>query len=174
MILAMALVLCGIIIMAYAVYICVGLINSVKNKRYRVQWTAVLAFICLFLVGYIIYFYLTFISESNLLLNHWTVCIIFFFGAVFVVTLLRISYGLIVELEKRAEKLEELNRSCGINTIELEKRKKELLAKNKELEKALESFYLVRTSFQKDLEAGTLEQENKKIKKRLDTIKNKY
>jgi nitrogen fixation/metabolism regulation signal transduction histidine kinase len=56
---------------------------------------------------------------------------------------------------------------------ELENSKKELEMKNKELDQTLEDFYTVRLNMQKDMELGRVEEENKKIKQRLDRLRKK-
>ncbi len=55
--------------------------------------------------------------------------------------------------------------------VELEEIKKELEKKNKELESTLDDFYTMRIGIQKDLELGRIEEENEKIKRRLDNLK---
>jgi chromosome segregation ATPase len=54
---------------------------------------------------------------------------------------------------------------------ELEEIKSKLEKKNAELEKVLEDFYTIRIGMQRDMEAGKLEEENKKIKEQLDKLK---
>lgn len=57
--------------------------------------------------------------------------------------------------------------------LELNKKSEDLEKTNNELEGTLEDFYTIRLTMQRDIEAGKLEIENEKIKKRLDSLKNK-
>jgi nitrate/nitrite-specific signal transduction histidine kinase len=72
------------------------------------------------------------------------------------------------ELDK---KVEERTNNLKNTTDDLKKTKQELENKNKELEETLEDFYTMRIGMQKDLKLGRVEEENKKIKKRLDKLK---
>mgnify|MGYP001571246748 FL=1 len=60
---------------------------------------------------------------------------------------------------------EELQNNVNEKTEELRK-------KNKELEETLEEFYTVRVGTQRDLESGKIKEENKKIREKLDRLKN--
>lgn len=55
---------------------------------------------------------------------------------------------------------------------QIESRTKALKEKTDELEATLESFYTIRLGMQKDLELGTVEAENEKIKRKLDQLRN--
>ncbi len=68
------------------------------------------------------------------------------------------------DLKKSTVSIGELEKKIKRRTEELEK-------KNKELVETLEDFYTIRTGWEKDLEAGKLKAENKKIRERLDKLR---
>ncbi|OGF26340.1 hypothetical protein A2303_04055 [Candidatus Falkowbacteria bacterium RIFOXYB2_FULL_47_14] len=70
--------------------------------------------------------------------------------------------------KKSLQKIESQNRTLD---EEVKIRTKELDEKNKELERTLEDFYTIRLGMQRDLEKGTVSEENKKIRERLDKLK---
>lgn len=71
-------------------------------------------------------------------------------------------------LKKSKEILEKYNKELE---EKVKKKTEELEEKNKELEETLDDFYTLRIGMQRDTESGKLEEENKKIKKRLDRVK---
>ena len=79
------------------------------------------------------------------------------------------------ELEKAKKnlnkKVEERTGDLKNSKNELEKAKKDLEQKNKELEQTLDDFYTMRLTMQKEMEKGQIKKENKNIKKRLDKLR---
>jgi methyl-accepting chemotaxis protein len=79
--------------------------------------------------------------------------------------------------ESSNDEIGELGKSFNIMAKTVEESQKNLeekiAKKTKDLEETLEDFYTVRIGMEKDLEKGNLKKENKKIKNRLDQLKNK-
>ena len=103
---------------------------------------------------------------------------ILFFGAVFVITILSISYELVKALTVKSSQIDKTNKDLIANTKDLENKTNELKKteqllheKNKELESTLDDFYVMRMALQKDMELGKVSEENRKIKERLDALK---
>jgi len=81
------------------------------------------------------------------------------------IELLKKAYNTLMdELENSTISSANLEAIVKEKTLELEK-------KNSELEKTLDDFYVMRLSMQKQMNDGTIDGENKKIKKKLDTLK---
>ncbi len=74
-------------------------------------------------------------------------------------------------INKALEALEEAVVKSKKSEKELSERSIELEKSKTELENTLEDFYTMRMGMQEQLEKGTIEEENKKIKKRLDELK---
>lgn len=171
------LIVTGIVLMLIAVFECVRLIqlNTLVNLQWA--WYLTLSLIVFFLVGYVAYFFLI-SSNSNLPISTMLISLILFFGAIFVITILSISYWLIKALTVHSSQISETNKNLTKNTKDLENRTNELKKiqdmlreKNKELLKTLDDFYTLRIGLQKDAEAGKVSEENEKIKERLDAVK---
>jgi hypothetical protein len=171
------LIITGIVLMVIAVFECVRLIqlNTLVNLQWA--WYLTLSLIVFFLLGYIAYFFLI-SSNGGLPISTMLISLILFFGAIFVITILSISYILIKALTMRSSQISETNKNLTKNTKDLENKTGELKKiqdmlreKNKELLKTLDDFYTLRIGLQKDVEAGKLSEENKKIKDRLDSVK---
>ena len=171
------LIVAGIVLMIIAVIECTKLIqiNTIPNLQWA--WYAALSLIVFFLVGYIAYFFLS-STVGNIPMSSILICLILFFGAIFVITILSISYQLIKALTLRSSAMDQTNKTLAQSTKDLENRQNELKKaqqllndKNKELIKTLDDFYTLRVGLQKDLEAGKIAEENRKIKEKLDAIK---
>ena len=172
-----ALIISGVVLMVISVIQCVRLIQINTVKKLQWAWYLALLLIVFFLVGYIAYFFLS-TNSPNLPISSLLICLILFFGAIFVITILSISYGLFHALIERSKEIDQTNTTLMKNASELENKQKELEKaqllldeKNKELEKTLDDFYTMRISLQKDMEAGKVAEENNKIKERLDAVK---
>ncbi len=83
----------------------------------------------------------------------------------------------VADLKKAFGKLMAEISSSTITAGELEQKVKEKTAelekKNQELEQTLDDFYTMRISMQRQLSDGTVEEENKKIKQRMDAARKK-
>ncbi|MCF6277064.1 MAG: hypothetical protein L3J07_04500 [Candidatus Magasanikbacteria bacterium] len=89
------------------------------------------------------------------------------------------SYGIIkwmyalirktTELEIKNKKLEEITKKYKVKSKKLVKIEKKIKIQNKKLEQALEDFYELRVSVEKDKKK--IGKENKKIRKRIDKLK---
>lgn len=171
------LIVFGIVLMLIAIFQCVRLIqlNTLVNLQWA--WYLTLGLIVFFLLGYIAYFFLI-SNNGSIPISSMLISLILFFGAVFVITILSITYWLIKALTVRSSQISETNKNLTKNTKDLENRTNELKKiqdmlreKNKELLKTLDDFYTLRIGLQKDVEAAKLSEENKKIKERLDSVK---
>lgn len=105
---------------------------------------------------------------------------ILFFGSIFVIGVLSISYGLIKLLTKKNAEINQINNEIIENTRALARKKEELektqtllKEKNTELQNTLEDFYTLRIAVQKDMELGKVKEENEKIKESLSKLKSK-
>jgi type VI protein secretion system component VasK len=171
------LIISGIVLMVIAVIECILLIrlNTIVNLRWA--WYVIISLVLFFLIGYIGYFIL-FTTNSDIQMGMTLISFILFFGAIFVITILTISYQLIKALTIRSSEITETNKNLTKNTKELEAKHSELekiqnmlREKNKELLKTLDDFYTLRIGLQKDLETGKMTEENTKIKARIDDLK---
>jgi hypothetical protein len=116
--------------------------------------------------------------NGNIPINSLLINLILFFGSIFVIGVLSISYKLILLLTKKTIEISQINNDLTENTKTLAQKKEELektqtllKEKNKELQNTLEDFYALRITMQKDLELGRVKEENEKIKERLDKLK---
>jgi predicted PurR-regulated permease PerM len=174
-----ALIVAGITLMVISVGQCIRLIRLNKIRSLQWAWYVIFSLIVFFLIGYVAYYILN-SGYGNIPMSSLLVSLILFFGAIFVIAVLSISYQLFKALTERSSEIDKTNTDLVRNTQELQnkqaelKRAQELLhEKNKELVKMLDDFYMMRVNIQKDIETGKLVEENQKIKERLDTIKGK-
>ena len=96
---------------------------------------------------------------------------IIFGGAALVLFLVILIFTLRIQVKSKTNKLVAEIDAHKKARVELGEFKKELEKKNKELENTLDDFYTMRIGIQKDLELGRIEEENEKIKRRLDNLK---
>lgn len=136
-----------------------------------------LCLIIFFLLGYTAYYFLS-TNYPDIPVSSLLISLILFFGAIFVIGILSISYQLIKILTRRTEELNSMNIALTENTNTLKGKHEELIKtrklleqKNTELEKTLEDFYTLRIGMQKDIEDNAVKEENKKIKARLENLK---
>jgi hypothetical protein len=171
------LIITGIALMILSVFRCIKLIkvNVVKNLQGTLY--LMLCLIIFFLLGYTSYLFLD-TNYPDIPVSSLLICLILFFGAIFVVGILSISYQLIKILTQRTEELNQINKTLTGNTNTLKTRQEELVKtremleqRNSELEETLDDFYTMRISVQKEIESNKIEEENKKIKERLDNLK---
>jgi len=88
---------------------------------------------------------------------------IFFFGALFVVIVLRVNYKLILKLTENSLRLGELNtvlenknKELSHKTEELKKSEEKYIKRSKELDETLENFYTMRIGLQKQIDKDTI------------------
>src|SRR3989339_7289 len=173
----MILVSAGAIILFYSTWLCYKLNNSVKNNTAANHYWVLLALICLFIFGYLAFFARLIYSPVHTT-NELLVSVIFFFGAIFVVTVLKINNRLIYDLMRKSADLKKLNsdmenknRELRNQTEELKSSKQKYKERSMELDKTLEDFYTLRLGMARDIKEKILEEENKKIKERLDKLR---
>jgi hypothetical protein len=172
------LVIFGIVLMIWSVFLCARLPGEVGKYSSKIPWYILLVLVCFFLAGYTVFLYLLVVERMELGFVAYLLGIIFFFGAVFVVSVLKVNDRLIRTLNDHTNEILEKNKILQLTSDELSLRKNELekvkLAlekKNNDLEETLEDFYTMRLGLMKDMETGTVGEENKKIRERIDAIK---
>lgn len=131
----------------------------------------ILILIYIFIFGYIIFLRRLMITAEAHGINEVLVSIIFFFGAVFVVLVLKANHKLIQDLTKKSLHLMKLNKELKDKTNALKKSKEKHKKRSQELEETLDDFYTIRIGIQEQMKEGIFEEENRKIKKRLEKIK---
>ncbi|MFC1705167.1 hypothetical protein ACFLZ6_02470 [Nanoarchaeota archaeon] len=172
------LVALGIILLTFSSFMCGRVLDLIKNNKLRKRWYMLCSLIWLFLIGYVFFLYSLITSKTHLVASNVLICSILFSGAIFVVLVLDINFSVMDGLSNNASNLGKINRELNKKTKESDSRKnslvrakKELEKKNEELEKTLMDFYTMRIGLQKDLKAGKVEEENRKIKERIDKLK---
>jgi len=172
------LVIFGIVLMIVSVFLCARLPGEVGEYSSKIPWYVLLVLICFFLAGYSVFLYLLTIQRLELGFVAYLLGCIFFFGAVFVVSVLTLNDRLIRKLHDHTKEILEKNTmlqmtsdELSLHKNELEKVKLVLEKKNKDLEETLEDFYTMRLGIMKDMETGTVAEENQKIRQRIDAIK---
>jgi len=171
------LVAAGVILMIVALALCFRIISITTIKKLQWQWYAMASLIIFFLIAYVAY--LVLVNDSTRAITVLPlVAFILFFGAVFVVGVLSISYRLILALTVIAKENVEANiqltknsESLRVKQKALEDAQHTLTKRNMELEKTLEMFYNIRTDFQKSQAAGKVEEQNRLMRERLDELK---
>lgn len=168
---AIGLVLVGVIFLLYAAVICHSLLVQISLYQKNNSNKIILGFIYFFILGY-----LAFIAQLVTLETHGLseliVSAIFFFGALFVVVVIKVIAKLMLGLIENNSKLEHFNIELKSKNDELKQSEDKYVARSKELEATLEDFYTLRIGMEKQLEKGVVEEENIKIKSRLDALKN--
>ncbi|NTV23627.1 MAG: hypothetical protein HGA85_04595, partial [Nanoarchaeota archaeon] len=162
------IIILGILMQVYALFLCKRLFSIISEKEHRKAVFVLFLLICFFLIGYCIYLYLllTELKQHDPMTS--LISGIFFFGAVFVVIVLKTNYRFLqkinadnAEIKKDTKKIEEKNEELDSSNKELSKVKTELARKNKELESTLEEFYTFRLSMEKNLKEDSIKKENK-------------
>jgi hypothetical protein len=168
----------GIVLMVGSVFLCIRVLGVVGKYSSKTPWYILLTLICFFLAGYVVYLFLLITQHMELGLIGYLLAAILFFGAVFVVCVLLLNDQLIRKLNNHAKEILEKNKTLQMTSDELSLRKNELEKikltlekKNIDLEEALEDFYTMRIGVMKDMEAGTVTEENNKIREKIDAIK---
>src|SRR3989339_673152 len=149
------LVLLGIIFLIYSTFLCNGLNfkKTLDREIFRKPCLVIKILVYLFVFGYITFLMYLIRDINSQSPNELLVSVIFFFGAVFVVIDLKINNQDLIQKSKAL--------------IISEKKYKD---QTNELEKTLDDFYTMRLGMEKQMKEGTLEEENKKIKDRIDTL----
>jgi len=175
--LANIILIFGILLMTYSVLLWKKLFAEIKSRKARSPWQIILVLICFFLFGYIGYFFIQLLDITEL--TGILVGFIFFLGALFVMLILMLNYQSAATLNANMRKLKNINSEIGAANRELaakdeemKKLKDQLEKRNSELVEMMDDFYTMRVGLQEEMEAGIIEEENKKIKKRLDSLRN--
>ncbi|MBN2459129.1 hypothetical protein JXB28_02500 [Candidatus Woesearchaeota archaeon] len=134
------LVLLGVFLLCYSIFICKKMIESFTKSTYRRAGQIMLSLIIILFVGYIGYI----LFNYNLLFTDFIVGILLFMMAFFVTLVLHVNHSFIIrltmqtlELKSFSEKLWEETQSLSSNKERLESIKSILEQKNNDLEMAL-------------------------------------
>lgn len=183
------LVIVGIILFGYGLFIHTRFLGLVKKTPLRKWWIMLLVLVVFFASSYIIFAYWLMGGVETISINalKTLVSFVFFFGAIFVVITISLIHSTIKDLTKERE---------GINRLQMEKiallqnkeieLEKEVQGKTKELQKAkidLEKKVMEQTSVLKgkldelkeinslmvgrELKMAEIKKENEEMKKRL-------
>lgn len=151
--------------------------KTLDREIFRKPCLVIKILVYLFVFGYITFLMYLIRDINSQSPNELLVSVIFFFGAVFVVIVLKINNQLLSSLVEKSVNLQKLNEDLKIRNQDLIQKSKALIISEKkykdqtnELEKTLDDFYTMRLGMEKQMKEGTLEEENKKIKDRIDTL----
>jgi hypothetical protein len=171
------LVFCGAILLIYSAIKGHALNGKINTKIVKKSYAFILFLIYLFILGYVLFF-VKLLSITSSSAEDLLVSIIFFFGALFVLIVLRVNQKLLLNITEASEQLEKLNTELENKNKELRKEKDNLLISEEkykkrsiELSDTLDDFYTMRIVLQEQMDKGTAEAENEKIKDRLDKLK---
>jgi ABC-type transport system involved in multi-copper enzyme maturation permease subunit len=171
------LIICGIVCMIVSIGQCFKLLSANNDRSLQKYLYVILFLVLFFLIGYILYLYLT-LTQANITGSTMLISLILFFGAIFVIIVLSVSLTLVNSLLLYTQRIDKANKVLEENEnvlkqkqTDLEKVQENLKNRNMELEKTLTDFYTLRLGMQKDMEAGKVEEENQKIKQRLDKLR---
>lgn len=164
------LVAAGATLLIYSVGICHKLNKAMNNCAINKPCWIILTLIYLFIAGYLAFFIRLLYSPTHTA-NELLVSVIFFFGAVFVLIMSKTNYELIFDLIKKSSDLENKNQELSRHAEELKLSKQKYKERSEELDKTLDSFYTLRLGMERDMKKNVLEEENRKIKERLDELK---
>ena len=176
----LTIVSCGIILLIYSVVLCHTLNTKIDRNIVQKPSSLISILIYLFILGYVVFLWRLIITIASHNVTELLVSGIFFFGALFVVIVLRVNYKLILKLTENSLRLGELNtvlenknKELSHKTEELKKSEEKYIKRSKELDETLENFYTMRIGLQKQIDKDTIEEENRKIKERLDEARSK-
>ncbi len=172
------LVACGAILLIYSAILCHRLNAKIDKKVVPKPSSLILGLIYLFILGYILFLIRLAIIVASHSVIELLVSGVFFFGALFVVIVLKTNHKLILKLSENSLHLGKLNAELENKNKELQHWAEELkqseekyIKRSKELDDTLNDFYTMRIGLQKQMDKGTVEEENQKIKERLDNLK---
>ncbi len=168
----------GIILLAYSALLCHRLNSRIDNNIAGKLCFLILVLVYFFIAGYLVYLVRLIMTFGSHGMSEILVSTIFFFGATFVVAVLKANHKLIYDLAQNTERLSGLNRELETKNKELRNKtealkvsEKKYRDKSKELEETMEDFYTLRLSMEEQIKEGVVEEENRKIKERLDELK---
>jgi predicted PurR-regulated permease PerM len=173
------LILAGIVMMAYSIIISIYVKDKIDSRRLRRYWKVIIILLVFFMFGYIGYVYNLVSPDLGIVFDDRLVSIVFFFGAAFVVMVIRIIDSLLSSSSRYQDRLKDLNRSLketagklDLKKREIESKEIELRKKNAELESTLEDFYTFRLSMERGSKQGKVRKENQSMKKKLNNLRN--
>lgn len=141
----------GIILQVYAIILCSQINKKLGEKKLKSSWNFISVLIIFFLFGYCFHLYLIINHLTSIVYKDILISLIFFFGAIFVVTVVSISKKQIIMLNNDKKELESKNSELLVVSdrlkkehAELEKAKSVLEIKNTNLKDDLDSFYTLK------------------------------
>jgi hypothetical protein len=126
------LVSAGISLMIYSIYLHRKLAGIVREGNLRRRVNYLLVLIAFFLVGYAFFLAVDTMTKPDLVIS-LLVSMILFFGAVFVVSVLRITYGILSDLNEHVDKLQMMSKMLDRKYAESEQGKRELAQEEERL-----------------------------------------
>jgi hypothetical protein len=126
------LVSAGISLMVYSIYLHRRLAGIVRETHLKRRVNYLLVLIVFFLVGYAFFLGFDAVMNPDLVIS-LLVSMILFFGAVFVVSVLRINYGILSDLNDHVDKLQMMNKMLDRKYAESEQGKRELAQEEERL-----------------------------------------
>lgn len=175
----------SIVILFYGLFLC----NEVRKKiDYKsgnwLNYNTIFLFIHFFIFGYAgftIQLIYDEITQNNFDFNIGAlVTSILFFGAIFIVVVLKINQNLLFYLEKTKNHLKDANiqleksyEELGDEAEKVKEYQKYIKQKNHDLEKAINDFYSLRVEMQEKADNKDINTENEIIKKRIDDMNKK-
>jgi hypothetical protein len=168
----------GIGLLCYGAYAAYLIQKQARRIKISSGHWAVSLLIYFFIIGYFVFLIHLISVGVALQTSDLLVGAVFLFGALFVVVTLGINRRFATNIIKTSEdtnraniQLEALNKNLQEKTLALGKSEEALQKKNKELEATMEDFYTMRIAMLDKLKRGEVEEENRRIKERLDKMK---
>ena len=173
--LTIILVILSIVFLGYSIFLCSKMIRSLSKRIQRRAAHIILSLIIIFFVGDVIYLAFNF----SALFGNFLVSLIFFLTAFFAMLVLEVSLSIVHSLVCKNQELKNLNSELLKETGSLDSSKKRLQRirkiveeKNKELESTLEDFYTLRLDMASS-SGKQIEKENLWLKRKLNALKKK-
>ena len=172
------LIFLGALMMVYSIITSASVKHKIRNGSLKKKWNIITVLISFFLFGYLGFLFNLVNPGFRVDFDDRLVSIVFFFGAAFVVIVIKIIEALLSSSDRYSSKLENLNTNLSKSSAKLREREaalvsreKELERKNKRLEDTMEDFYMMRMDFAKTIKDEGFDRENKKIRKKIKRIK---
>lgn len=152
------LLVVGIMLTITSIVVGFRLKNLTCSRNNCASLYVVIGLLFFFLAGYI--YYLLRIADSSYILDTKDIitCLVFSLGGLFVILVLNTNHNLLVKELNDAVHIEEINAALRQKSIELEK--------------VLDDLFAIRTGMDGDFDKEKIKKDNKKMKKRIDKLKN--
>lgn len=173
MIASLLLTFVGIALLVHSITLAQKL-SKINKKVDQISFSLVLILIYLFIIGYLIHLVDLIYNSAHHDLHDLIICLVFFFGGIFVIVSLKENYKLVLKLEEKSDRLETINKELQVKAEALSVSEEKFKKRSEELEKTLDDFYTMRLGMEDQVRRGVLEEENKKIRLKLDELKSHF